>query len=269
MKGINTVFRITLAVVFGMVLLIGGCQSAEDDGSEDMNAQAKDKEDAAEKEKEKSEPQLETGEVTSRAWKDTGGKIQANGAAVIKNTGNVPVEFDSVHLRFEGQDQELIGKKEVLNVVPKIIRPGESAYIGGTIRLKKAGDPEDLEKVTLDTDYYPALKKPDSLKTDQVKGKRSKNGVYTVTGEVENPTEKEARDIFLVAALKDQDGKLLGVVNEYLNTKIASGERKEFEVKNSDLPEGLTKKIDEVGVQAYPLFTEKEPKEPKKKDDEE
>lgn len=248
------------------VALLAGCSLGADPTKEKQDAvKKKEEEERAKREEEK--PKVEMDQVVGEAWKDSDGKIRAHGGAEIKNIGKKPIEFDSIRLNFLDQQGKVIGKKDVLAVVPKILKPGESAYVGATIPLKSAKDDKDFKEVAVQSKHHPALKKPVRLHVEQLQMKKAKgNQPFSVTGTVENTQEMEAQDIFVVIGIKDKKGNLLGVLSEYLDTAIPPGESEKFKAWDKALPRNVLKKASEVEAHAYPIFLEDEEEKEKKKE---
>ncbi|MFC4076337.1 FxLYD domain-containing protein [Salinithrix halophila] len=257
-----TGYRLKASAGLGLlagIFLLAGCQASEEHSASKGESSSKKGtshiESKSVAEGEKKDLKVTADQETGRAWKDKAGHVKVHGAARIKNTGSKPVELDTVQLNFLDKNEKVLGTKEVLAVVPKILKPGEVAYVGKTISLKEKRDPKVFDRVTISTDYNPALKPPVTLKTDKLSGEKSKDTVR-VTGTIHNETGEKVKDIFVTAALRDGKGNLVAVVNEYLDMGIKAGKSTGFEVEDSSLPKELTKKVDEkqVKAQAYPLF---------------
>ncbi|SDX38027.1 hypothetical protein SAMN05444487_1163 [Marininema mesophilum] len=240
------------------VLLLTGCQSADGDNAEKRAKMAK--EEKAAKKEEKESLRVAVNEETSKAWRDKKGKVKAIGAAAIRNTGKKAVELDSVQLYFLSKDKKLLAKKEVLAVVPKILKPGETAYVGGVHELTSLKEPDELDRVSVKPHVIPALKSVPEIKLVDIKGDKDRKGKVSVKGTVKNESTKEMKDILLSAVLKDKQGRLLAVLHDYLNVKIPGGKSASFTAEDHTLPKELMKQVDvnQSEVEAYPLVSGKQ-----------
>ncbi len=235
----------------GLLLLVSAC-SSDSETPEEAKANPKEQVQLAQAEaprqfKVKSTPVWDS-------WKTSEGKVMAHGAAEIKNTGKKPVRFDSVQLRFQDKDGRLLAKEEVLAVVPKVIHPGESAYVGSTVPMEAAQKPEELREVTLHTEYHPAYKEPAELQVKELQRDERDDRQPVVRGKVANPDRETVQDVFVVTALKDKEGQLVAVIGDYLNRDIRPGDRIGFTAQDDQLPAEVTDQATQVEAHAYPLF---------------
>lgn len=232
--------------VAASVLLLGGCGNAAE--GDEMSA--------AKQLLKKKPPKvdLETDETTAQAWKENG-RIKAHGAVVLKNKGKEPVEVHSVQLEFKDKEGKVLADEDILAVVPKIVKPGENVNIGATTDLQVT-DPDRLETVTPAIEAEPAWKDSVEVKAEQVQWKLDQDEMGTVEGSLVNHNRENVRDLFVTASLRDEEGKLLGVVNDYLNVSLDPDEKEAFKLRSGNLPADSVKEVSEVDVRAYPLFRE-------------
>ncbi|PTM57600.1 FxLYD domain-containing protein [Desmospora activa] len=235
--------------VAACALLLGGCgkTSTEDDQMSIGKQLMK---------KEPPKVKLETDEAVSQAWKEKG-KTKAHGALVLKNKGKTPVEVHSVRLDFKDEQGKVLAKEDILAVVPKIVKPGENVHIGATTDLQ-VSDPDRLETVTPTIEAEPAWKDPANVEAKQVEWKMGQDQMGTVEGSLINSSGEHVTDLFVTASLRDEEGKLLGVVNDYLNVSLKPEEKEAFKLRSGNIPADTIKEVSEVDVQAYPLFREEE-----------
>ncbi|MDR6225958.1 FxLYD domain-containing protein [Desmospora profundinema] len=236
---------LAIAAVVAMLLLIA-CRSGA--VGEDASANPKP---LTEKQP---EVKLKTDESVSGAWKEGNG-IKAHGAIVLENKGESPVEIHSVRLDFKDGNQKLLASEDILAVVPKIVQPGERVHIGATTDLR-VKDPENLESISPSIEADPAWKESVNVEAKQVKWKVNGDNGAIVEGSVVNGSEEDVTDLFVTTAFRDENGKLVGVVNDYLDVALAPGEEEEFKTKSGSLPAEWLKEVSEVDVKAYPLFRE-------------
>lgn len=235
---------VCIAATLAMGWVVAGC------GSEAGGEEASQTKPLTEKQP---EVKLETDETVSGAWNE-GDKMKAHGAVVLENRGEGPVEIHSVRLDFHDKDQEVLASEEILSVVPKIVKPGEKVHVGATTDLA-VDDPENLETVVPSIEAEPAWKPSVHIQAKQVKWKQDDDGGI-VEGTVVNRSEEDVTDLFVTTAFRDEEGQLLGVVNDYLDVALAPGEEEAFKSIGGSLPAEWLKDVSEVEVNAYPLFRE-------------
>ncbi|PTX60267.1 hypothetical protein C8P63_10931 [Melghirimyces profundicolus] len=250
----NGLVRRGMVFLAGVTVLVSGCSS--DDGDRVRAEKEEKPEVKVASEPTASEENLKTESTPVwKAWKTSDGKVMAHGAAEIKNKGKKPIRFDSARLNFLGKDGRVLATEEVLSVVPKVIQPGESAYVGGTVQMEPAKKPEELREVTVNADFHPTYRKPVKLKTEGLQTTESVGERKLVTGQVSNPNGETVKDVLIVTALKDSRGKLVAVVGDYLNTGIPPGGQTGFTARDDRLPPELTDQATQAEAHAYPLFT--------------
>ncbi|SFS77921.1 FxLYD domain-containing protein [Marininema halotolerans] len=249
----NTWIRHGMILISGMIFL-AGCQSDEE-GTAQKRAKVLQAEKVAKQER-KENLRVETKEETGQAWKDKHGKVKAVGAAAILNTGKKAVKFDSVQLQFLNKDGKVIAKKEVLTIVPQIVKPGETAYVGSVHDLTSIKDPKELHRVIVKPHAIPALKPIPHIQLTDIVGQKDDHGKVSIKGTVKNQSKAEMKDILLSATLRDRKGHLLAVVNDYLDVKIPGGKSAAFTASDQTLPKDILKQVDEKNseVGAYPLI---------------
>lgn len=241
--------RAGLGLLTAVSLVLAGCSA--------------DGERAEKEEKEKKTLQVEEKHkirniTVSTAWKTSKGKVMAHGAAEIKNTGKKPVQLDSARIQFLGKDDRILAEQEILAVVPKILQPGESAYIGQTVHLKGAKSTKELQEVILDTDDIPTYIPPVKLETESLTHEKNGKDSTTVTGNVKNPNSKRVESVFVTTALKNKQGNLIAVISDYLDPGIPAGGQAKFRAHDDKLPTSLTKQATQLEAQAYPVFEGKQ-----------
>lgn len=197
-------------------------------------------------------------DTVSKTWKMSNGKVMAHGAAEIRNTGKKPVQLDSARLRFLGKDDRQLVEKEVLTIVPKVIQPGESAYVGATVHLRRAKSTGELKEIALDADYLPSYISPVKMETESISREKRDEKFTTVTGTVKNPNDQQVESILVTAALKNKQGNLIAVITDYLDPGIPAGGQARFRAYDDKLPATVTQPATDLEVSAYPVFEGKQ-----------
>lgn len=243
-----------------LTLIVTGCSTEGDSAQKKEESQVK-----AKKEEHKEELKIKDTTV-STSWETSDGKVMVHGAAEIKNTGEKPLQFDSVQLKFMGKKDHLLAKEEILAVVPRIIQPGESAYVGGTVQIKKAKSTKDLKDVAVEAEVHPAYISQMKLETESLKKTKDKKKKSTIVkGTVKNPNDKQVESVLVTTAMKDEKGKLVAVLSDYLVPGIPPAGEAKFKADDQKLPYKLTKKATQLEGYAYPVIKEEEKDQEKKK----
>ncbi|MFD1434385.1 FxLYD domain-containing protein [Kroppenstedtia eburnea] len=240
--------RAGLGLLMALSVIAAGCSTEGGSAGKDEKPVK-----SIRKEKDPQEHKIKNNTV-SKVWKTSDGKVMAHGAAEIKNTGKKPVQLDSARLRFLGKDDRQLVEKEVLTIVPKVIQPGESAYVGATVHLRRAKSTGELKDMALDADYTPSYIPAVKMETESLSRDANDGGFTTVTGTVKNPNDQQVESILVTAALKNKQGNLIAVVTDYLDPGIPAGGQARFRAYDDKLPAAVTKPATDLEVSAYPVF---------------
>ncbi len=141
--------------------------------------------------------------------------------AEVTNTGDKAVEIDKGILEMFDKDGELITSENVYNTYPQVLEPGQKAYICDYGYLDDVAAPEDVDdfafNLTAATSKSSApLYLTVSEVTCQIEKYSSYSDYYAVTAIIENNSEETVRDIYVVFAGRDAEGKLMYVEYTHL-----------------------------------------------------
>lgn len=201
-----------------------------------------------------SEPKLEIVQSTGAAWKNSIDTIWVHSGAIFENTGKVPVEIGETQMNFKGTDGSILGTSSMNYAVPSIVAPGEQAYISESTILDTITDTEEYAETTYNFNFAETDENPNLLEVSGVKGIPGTDGFsspYKVTGIVTNTTQELQDDIRISAALLDEDGTLLGILNGAVDVGVNPGSEAGFELGYPDIPLDVVDKVATVEVKAY------------------
>lgn len=242
-------------VLFTIFLFISGgvlAACGSNDYAGDTNKADAETEEVAKEEEETGDPVLEIVESTGGAWKDSIDTVWVHSSAIFENTGEVAVEIAETQMNFKGDDDSVLGTASMIYSVPRIVEPGEQAYITESTILDGTENAEAYEETTYNFGFDATKESPNLLETSSVKGvKGDKFNPYIVTGTVENTTDEKQDNIRIAAALFSEDGTLLGVLQTSVDVGINSGSEAGFELNYPEIPSDVADEIDNVEVKAY------------------
>jgi hypothetical protein len=208
-------------------------------------------------EKAKAEPKLEIVQKSSQAWKDSIKTVWVHSAAVLKNTGDVPIDIGSIQFNFEDKDGGILGTEKMVIAYPDIIQPGETAFIGETSILDGVTDPNEFKETTINFSFDKTSDEKVMLEVSGTKGKQVKDfgfSSYKVTGSVKNQTTEIKKSISVAAGLFDAEGNILGVMKGGIDVGINPGSQAGFDLGYPDIPENVINKIATIEVKAYSRY---------------
>lgn len=171
--------------------------------------------------------------------------------AELTNTGDTNIYLSDIAYDLQDQDGHLIDTRDTtVSVYPKILAPGEKAYICETIGLdeKPAGKIYLNPRGKASYAEVPLIRYPitdEALKVDRY-------DQLKVTGFVENNTGEDERLVTVAAILFNADDVCIGVLTDHVN--IAAGQKVGFSCSSLSLPDSVTEQaVTHMTVLAYPL----------------
>jgi len=252
-KWMNSLF------VVGLIIFLAACGSEKlagdtnsSNGSEKQSS-TKQEETKADEEKE-SEPKLEIIQSTGGAWKDSIDTVWVHSSAIFENTGDVPITIGETQMNFKDKEGGILGTAAMIYSVPGVISPGEQAYITETTTLEGVTDPALYGETSYNFSFDQTEESPNLLEVSGVKGIPGTDEYsipYTVTGVVKNTTGELQDDIRISAALLDESGKLLGILNGGVDVGVNSGSEAGFELSYPEIPREVVAKVKTIQVKAY------------------
>ena len=194
-------------------------------------------------------------------WNDDsiGGMEQITTYAVIKNTGNIPVDVSNASVTYLDGSGGVIGVTEAnsiyQNIYPAVIAPDGVAYMAVN---DDGGDTfKDLKDVEVKVNPSEMIVTVDELKTDKVSVK--KNDSLSVTGFIKNETDNQADSVQLAVGLYDKDDKFLGAVlpGSDQSWALATDEDSSFDLSVPSFPTDQMDKVERANVISTSLILDK------------
>lgn len=153
--------------------------------------------------------------------------------ATIKNTGSDTISLDSVSLDVEKADGTILTSDSMVNVLPRILAAGETAYVysepyNSTLGTSNSISKDEIGKTIL---HYTVNKhgNVDALPVEITELQISTQyGIVKVVGRIENKGTQELDTPYIVTPIMSADGKLL-CVPFTISDNIAAGDKKGFE----------------------------------------
>lgn len=171
--------------------------------------------------------------------------------AELTNGSDVNIYLSDIAYDLLDADDHLIETRDTtVSIYPKIIAPGESAYICETIGLdeKPAGKIYLNPRGKASYAEVPLIRYPitdEALKVDRY-------DQLKVTGFVENDTDEDERLVTVAAILFNADDVCIGILTDHVN--IAAGQKVGFSCSSLSLPNSVTEQaVTHMTVLAYPL----------------
>src|SRR5690606_28614110 len=95
-----------------------------------------DEENAAEDASEGEDADVGVLEETFGSWKSKTGTVWVNSSSVIQNSGSTSAYIDDVTIEFYDGEGNLIGRSPMIDPIPLIIMPGDTAYVTESFPLE-------------------------------------------------------------------------------------------------------------------------------------
>ena len=236
-------------IILSLSLLLAACGDDKTTISSEGNTN-KSEEETTSTQQEESTAKLEISQQTAGAWVNSIDTVWVHSAAVFENTGDTPVEIGETQMNYKATDGSILGTSTMIYAVPRIVNPGETAFIGESTILDGTMSKDDFSETTYNFNFEETTEDPNLMEVSGVKGVDGEYG-YKVTGLVKNPTTEQQDDIRLAAALFDANGELLGVLEGSVDVGLAPGGEAGFELSYPELPEGVAAKVATIEVKSY------------------
>ncbi len=167
--------------------------------------------------------------------------------AEITNTGEAVLSLDTATFHVKNDTGETIASKGNVHSYPTMLNAGEKGYFyietpieGADVNSKMTLDPQvEISKTSLTKHTFEAV--DTKLSTNAL-------GDLTVTGKIENTTDKSFKTVYIATVLYDKDNLPIGVIPSSLSYSLLAGETAELECSAFALP-------DTIGKEAVASFT--------------
>ncbi|CAB1239954.1 protein of unknown function [Ruminococcaceae bacterium BL-4] len=175
-------------------------------------------------------------------------KIYGSYAFEVTNTFDVPIMISSYTVDFVDASGTILGHDNNVNLIPRILQPGEKGYCGGETSAVTS-DPANISKMKVSLSVERTNKKVQMFDFENVNMLYSKHDIKA-TGTVINNTSLDAKDgASIVVVCFDKDDHLIGAQFARVNSKIEKGKSATFEVGflSSNLTQDKVAKVMAVG----------------------
>lgn len=191
-------------IVIAIILLSFGSPSKKKVGVSDELSQSKESD-------VKEEAQAEVIKTHWEAYTSSIGTNWVIVTGVIKNTGNTKLKLGQASGTIYNTEGKVVGS-DTEYVYPEIIAPGEEAYVAATI-MDTVKKPE-IANARIQFSYNETTEEPIKINVVNDTGKKIDYS-YVVTGELENPTDKEIRNVRALVLFYDAEGNLINAEKAY------------------------------------------------------
>lgn len=137
----------------------------------------------------------------------------------VTNTFDQAVKIENYTVDFIGNDGTILESDKSVNIVPRIIQPGEKAYCGSTFSVDTTENPDDIKEMVVHLNGVRVVKSEvELLDFSNLNVLKSSGNEFKITGMVENNTSKDVSlGSVTVVALGENDkllaAKYIGIDN--------------------------------------------------------
>ena len=234
-------------VIFLLVIfLVAGCSSSETSPSESSGTPAVDNDAAPDY----SNLQLKPSQQTYQFDNPVGGSMDGSYAFEVTNTFDIPVQIDSYTVDFLDKNENTLSHFENVNLVPRIIQPGEKAYAGDIVNIETATNPGGLQEMEVGLNISKATKTVEMFDFQNLNLMEStEDGSIIITGKVMNNTSADAELVAIVVVSLGENDTLLDVTNVSSVFTLSKGSESSFEtnLNNTGIKKAEVKKVTALG----------------------
>ncbi len=173
--------------------------------------------------------------------------------AEISNTGESTLSLDNAAFNLQNAAGETVASKSNILAYPRMIAPGEKGYFYVETSL-----PDVAADATLTLDPQVEISKTGAVKQNftvtDTKISTNNLGDLTVTGTMENKTEKSFDSVYTVTVLLDDQNAPIGVISSSAPYSLTAGATAKLQDSAFALPDDITKDtVDSFVVYAYAI----------------
>jgi len=194
--------------------------------------------------------QLEASQQTYRFEPSAEGSMNGSYAFEVTNTSDVPLQVESYAVDFLDQEENVVSHNENVNLIPKIMQPGEKAYAGDIVNIEAPANPDDIKKMKVYLYSSKTSKVLEMFDFDNLNlMENTDGGSLIVTGKVTNNTSSDAELVSIAVVSMGENNKLLDVTYVSSIFTLSRGAESSFETKlnNSTLKKADIKNIYALG----------------------
>ena len=182
----------------------------------------------------------------------TGGNWQQT-IVEITNTGDTNLYFDTGNYDLEDSAGKLLASQSYVTVFPNVIAPGEKAYMYEASVLED--NPAEGEiKVLPRVEGKAATVELIRFELTDMELSTDDYGYLQVLGRIENKTDRDFENVYVVGQLYDDQGRCIGQMQDYLPETLTAGAKVGFKLIEFALPDSVNEdSIAEIRYYGYPL----------------
>lgn len=173
----------------------------------------------------------------------------------ITNTFDTPVIVDEYSADFYGADGSILGHDSGVNLVSRVISPGQKAYSGNFMAIDTTMYPEDIERMEISLKVKAVSTYSEMLDFENISLLEGNYGLK-VTGKAINNTSSDASMVSIVVVSLGENDQLLDVTYVGSISELAKGESGTFEVdlETESLTKDQVKNVFALGYDFYPTL---------------
>ena len=184
---------------------------------------------------------------------EMGGSVWMQAIAEISNTGEATLSLDNATFNLQNATGETVASKSNILAYPRMIAPGEKGYFYvETSLLDVAADTALTLDPQVEISETGAVKQ--NFTVTDTKISANNLGDLTVTGTMENKTEKSFDSVYTVTVLLDDQNTPIGVIPSSAPYSLTAGTTAKLQDSAFALPDDITKDtVDSFVVYAYAI----------------
>jgi hypothetical protein len=159
------------------------------------------------------------------------GTMRYFGYVEIKNTGTTDIYLDDCNFDLEDKDGHLLQTDNLVSKCPDVIAPGETGYFYNSLGFGSIDDSVSLDngiRLTPQMKLSQAKKKQAFYPVSDVSVRKGTFDSITVTGRIENNTDKDVSYIDVDIIFYDKSGKVLSIIGTSVSD-VGAGLKASFE----------------------------------------
>jgi len=198
-------------------------------------------------------PLYEISYTNVRLYEMGSSSVWMQAIAEISNTGEATLSLDNAAFNLQNATGETVASKSNVLAYPRMIAPGEKGYFYVETSL-----PDVAADTALTLDPQVEISKTGAVKQNftvtDTKISANNLGDLTVTGTMENKTEKSFDSVYTVTILFNDKNVPIGVIPSSAPYSLTAGATAKLQDSAFALPDDITKdSVDSFAVYAYAI----------------
>ncbi len=198
-------------------------------------------------------PLYEISYTNVRLYEMGSSSVWMQAIAEISNTGEATLSLDNAAFNLQNATGETVASKSNVLAYPRMIAPGEKGYFYVETSL-----PDVTADTALTLNPQVEISKTGAVKQNftvtDTKISANNLGDLTVTGTMENKTEKSFDSVYTVTVLFDDKNAPIGVIPSSAPYSLTAGATAKLQDSAFALPDDITKDtVDSFAVYAYAI----------------